>query len=205
MENLKKIVVVIVFILPIKLSAQSDTLMMNYFRRSYVSEVSGDYTNAISVLKDHNKDNLYEINLRLGWLYYLAKDYPTSVNYYDKAIKQMPYAIEARLGIVYPLGELASWDLVLAQYNAILKSDPQNTKANYKLGLIYYYRKDYNTAIKYFEKVVNLYPFDYDSLLMLAWSKLFAGNSTEAKILFNKVLLSHPADTSAKDGLSRIK
>lgn len=44
--------------------------------------------------------------------------------------------------------------------------------AGYWLGVIYYNRKDYINANKLFEKVVNLYPLDYDSGIMLAWTKL---------------------------------
>ncbi len=204
MENLKK-AIVILFFAPFAVSAQTDSALVNAFSKSYSLEVSGEYSKAILPLKEFTKDNQYEVNLRLGWLYYLAKDYPSSVACYDKAIRLMPYAIEARFGIVYPLAELGSWDLVVGQYNEILKSDPQNSKANYKLGSIYYYRKDYVSAIKCYEKVVNLFPFDYDSMLMLAWSKLFSGNAPEAKVLFGKVLLNRPGDVSAKDGLSRIK
>ena len=57
----------------------------------------------------------------------------------------------------------------------------------------------------YFEKVVNLYPFTYYALLMDAWCNLNLGKYTQAKILFNKVLLVSPGDASAKDGLSKIK
>jgi Flp pilus assembly protein TadD len=52
--------------------------------------------------------------------------------------------------------------------------------------------------------VVNLYPFDYDGLLMYAWSNLQIGKFKEAKILFNKVLMLSPNDKSALEGLAII-
>lgn len=71
----------------------------------------------------------------------------------------------------------------------------------HRLGLIYYGKEDYEEAKKYFEKVVNLYPFDYDGLSMLAWSYFKLNNFREAKVLFQKALLHTPTGTSATEGL----
>jgi Flp pilus assembly protein TadD len=67
--------------------------------------------------------------------------------------------------------------------------------------MMYYYRADYNGALKYIEKTANMYPFDYYSVLMLAWTNLKLGRSREAEVLFNKVLLISPDDKSAEEGL----
>jgi tetratricopeptide (TPR) repeat protein len=71
----------------------------------------------------------------------------------------------------------------------------------HRLGLILYGKEDYESAKKYFEKVVNLYPFDYDALTMLGWSYLKLNNIREAKVLFQKALLHTPGGTSAMEGL----
>lgn len=73
------------------------------------------------------------------------------------------------------------------------------------MGSIYYNRGKYDKARVYLEKVVNLYPFDYDSLLLLAWTKLNLGQYGEARALFQTVLLNRPNDESALSGLSKIK
>jgi len=52
---------------------------------------------------------------------------------------------------------------------------------------------------------VNLYPLDYDSVIMLAWTKLKLGKSNEAKVLFNHALTLRPNDKSAMEGLKLIK
>ena len=77
--------------------------------------------------------------------------------------------------------------------------------ANYRLGLIYYNRKNYEKASVYLEKVVNLYPFDYDSLILFAWNNFMLQKTREARVLFNKVLMYNPGDQSALDGLKLIK
>jgi tetratricopeptide (TPR) repeat protein len=147
----------------------------------------------------------YEINLRLGWVTYLAGLFTESSAYYQDAIKLKPYSIEAKFGVVYPASALGNWEQVITQYNDILTIDPQNTLANYRMGSIYYGRKDFVKAEKYLEKVVNLYPFDYDSMVLYAWTNLKLGKTREAQVLFNKVLLIRPKDVSALEGLALIK
>jgi tetratricopeptide (TPR) repeat protein len=156
-------------------------------------------------LKAYYNADSYEINLRLGWLTYLQGQFTESMSYYNKAIELMPYAIEPRLGVVLPASSLGNWDFVTGQYNKILAIDPNNTLTLYRMGLISYDKKDYNQAYQYFERVVNLYPFDYQSVLMLAWTNFKLGKTREAKILFNKALLYYPEDSSAKEGLALIK
>jgi tetratricopeptide (TPR) repeat protein len=175
------------------------------FSSSYDKETKKDYTSAIAAIQGVYDAKSYEINLRLGWLYYEAGQYKESIGSYKIAIDLMPYSIEAKLGYVYPAAALGNMDDVANQYTAILAIDPQNTTANYRMGYIYYDKKDYATAYKYFEKVVNLYPFSYDGLLMYAWTNYQMGKTREAKILFEKVIWLSPGDKSATEGVSLIK
>jgi len=117
----------------------------------------------------------------------------------------MPYSIEARLGYALPASAMGNWDQVITKYNEILSIDPENYTTNYRIGMIYYGRKDYEKSIKYFEKIANMYPFDYDAIQMYAWSNYQLGKLREAKVLFNKTLLIRPGDSSAMDGLGLIK
>lgn len=206
METLRRISLVTVFsLLFVGLMAQNTAVTQAAFVKSYESEKSGNYLAAINTLKTVYKADSYIVNIRLGWLSYLAKQYTESIKYYEKSISLKPYAIEARFGCVKPLSALESWEKVKAHYLEILKIDPQNTVANYWLGVIYYNRKDYANATKLFEKVVNLYPLDYDSVIMLAWSKLSSGKSADARVLFNQALILKPDDSSALSGLKQIK
>jgi tetratricopeptide (TPR) repeat protein len=206
METIRKILLTTGFtLLVVCVMAQSPKAIQDAFSRSYVSEKDGNYYKAITDLKVVYNNNDYIVNIRLGWLYYLAKQYTESIRYYEKSISLKPYAIEAHFGCVKPLSAIESWEKVKAQYIQILKIDPQNTVANYWLGVIYYNRHDYLSATKLFEKVVNLYPLDYDSVIMLAWTKLRLGQSTDATVLFNQALIIRPYDASALAGLKLIK
>lgn len=207
MDILKKVLFVIIigFTFISFTQAQDYKLIQDAFEKSYLYEYSGDYSKAIDGLKSVYSEESYETNLRLGWLTYLAGFFTESTAYYQKAMELKPLSIEAKFGYVYPASALGNWEQVKKHYNDILQIDSQNTVANYRLGSIYYGNEDYTSALKYFEKLVNLYPFDFDGLLMYAWTNLKLGKFREAEVLFNKALMNRPNDKSALEGLELIK
>lgn len=206
MENLKFCFILLVtLIINASYTFAQDDKILEAFSKSYQNETNLDYNQAIKDLTEVYLADSYEINLRLGWLNYKAGNYDESMNKYQTAINLMPYCIEAKLGYNLPASAAKLWDKVIETYEKILLIDPQNTFVNYQLGNIYYSRQDYFKANSLLEKVVNLYPFGYDALLMYAWSNYQLGNFREAKVLFNKVLLLSPKDTSALEGLGLIK
>jgi tetratricopeptide (TPR) repeat protein len=186
-------------------SAQYSDRILKTFEQSYALEKTGDFRKAINLLKEVYQEDSYEINLRLGWLNYNAGLFDDSKVNYRKALAVLPYSEEAKFGIILPLSARGEWDEVIRYYNQILANNPGNTVALYRLGLIYYNRKDYIQAARNIQKVVDLYPFDYDGLLLMAWINLQLGKSREARVLFNKVLLYSPGDASALEGLGLLK
>jgi len=206
MEILKKIIVATSFaLLTLNNIAAQDAAQQEAFNNSYTLEYKGEYAKAADAIKKVYDEKSYEINLRAGWLNYEAGLYTESQNYYKKAVVLKPNSLEAKFGYIYPTAALGNMDQVIIQYNKILEMDPQNTTANYQMGLYYYNKKDFPSANKYFEKVVNLYPFGYDALLMYAWTNYQLGKTKEAKVLFKKTLLVSPTSKSALEGLSLIK
>ena len=205
--NLKKsfFTGIMIMVLPIMASAQDFKTIRDAFQESYIQEATGDFSSAINSLKSVYDEKSYEVNVRLGWLSYQAGLFTESVAYYNKAIEIMPYALEPRFGIVYPGAAMGNWSMVIAQYDKILEISPNNSIAMHRLGLIYYGRQDYESARKNFDKVVNLFPFDYDALSMLAWSHFQLKNFREAKVLFQKALLHTPTGTSALEGLELLE
>jgi tetratricopeptide (TPR) repeat protein len=185
--------------------SQNQALLEEAFKNSYTYETNAEYSKSIEVIKKVYDESSYEINLRLGWLNYQAGLFTESIAFYNKAILLMPMSVEARLGFVMPAAALGNWTQVIGRYNEILKIDPNNYTVNYRMGSIYYGKQDYQTAYKYFEKIANLYPFDYDALYMFGWTNYKMGKMREAKVLFGKALLNKPGDSSAKEGYDLIK
>lgn len=175
------------------------------FEKSYVFSSKEAYKDAISTMQKVYSPSSYEINLRLGWLSYMGMEGLESIKYYRKAIGIMPASTEPRWALINVYVALENWVEVEKLYLSILKLDPKNELAHYKLGLIYYYRADYLSAKKYFDVSLNLSPFSYDNMLMSAWTNYFLGNKNDAFVLFNKVLLYSPNDSSALQGLELIK
>jgi tetratricopeptide (TPR) repeat protein len=205
LKILKTGMMAILMVAAIHTKAQDSSSLSTAFSTSYTYENKGEHSKAIESLKKVYDESSYEINLRLGWLNYQLGLFTESIAYYNKAISLMPLSIEARLGFVLPASSQGNWEQVITRYNEILKLDPNHYTVNYRMGMIYYGRKDYQTAFRYFERIANLYPFDYDALLMLGWTNFQLGKLREAKVLFQKALLNRPYDTSAKEGLSLIK
>lgn len=206
MENLKFALIVFVTFVTIQSSlGQTDAVTRSAFADSYKAELIGNYADAVSDIKSVYQADSYNANARLGWLLFLSRQYTESVGFYEKAIRLKPYVLEARFGLIKALNALESWDKVKEQYESILKIDDQNTTALYWLGVLLYNRKDYDGAARNLEKIVNLYPMDYGSVIMLAWTRYYQGKTADARVLFNQALLLSPDDASAISGLNLLK
>lgn len=205
MERIVTIILLITYFAITNALAQDKASPVKAFSESYTHEKSGDYTKAIESIKKVYATDSYEMNIRLGWLYYEAKNYKESMVYYNRAIQLMPLSIEAKLGYAYPAYAVGNKDAVITKYKEILTIDPNNYYGNYRLGLLYYEKNDFANAHKHFEKIINLYPFDYDAIIMSGWTYYRLNKLREAKVLFNKALLNKPNDASALEGLGLIK
>lgn len=209
METLRSVKKIVIVLLALTVSQkafpQNHQDLVKAFKTSYDLEAKKEYEKAFETLQKVYNENSYEINLRMGWLAYLNNQQEASLKYYKKAMELMPYAIEPCFGYAFPAAALNKWNDVLNIYDKILSIDPNNTIASYRKGLILYNQGDFSAAEKMFEKVVNLYPFDYDGLIMLAWTKFKMGKNQETKVLFQKSLLNRPGDHSAIEGLELVK
>ena len=121
----------------------------------------GDY---ISALKEFLKaeqiypDDPYLQN-DLGLVYKEKDRYDLSIHHFKKAVALNPDYADAKnnLGLVYMAQ--GNWDAAIAIFKEItgdlLYATPQNPLFN--LGLVYYNKKEYETAEKYFEDCLKYY------------------------------------------------
>jgi len=208
METLIKYKLLVFFIFSFTLLSAQDANFnktLEAFKTSYERENNEQIKEAISALTEVYDAASYEMNLRLGWLCYQAGQLNTSKNYYQKAIDLKPFAIEPKFGMTYPVYAMGNKQELISVYDDILKTAPNNTIALYNLGNVYFYQKNYEAAEKLFSKVVNLFPFDYDALIMLAHTNFHMKKFREAKVLNHKVLLFNPDDAIAKESLELLK
>jgi tetratricopeptide (TPR) repeat protein len=207
MKKFKKLPIFLVIALIGFTTAKSQNLALvqSAFETSYAYESNGLYSKSIETIKNVYDAKSYEMNLRLGWLSYKNGNLTESATYYKTAIEILPTSIEARLGYVLPESVLGNWDNVITQYLEILKFDPKNSTVNYRMGLIYYNKADFENSYKYLGIASALYPFDYDINLNYGWACLKLSKFDEAKTTLNRVLLISPKDAFALDGLKQIK
>ncbi len=157
----------------------------------------------LAVYKTNPND--YAINLHLGWLYYVTKEYSTSEKYYNNAVKISSNSNEALLGLTLPLSAEGKWDKITEIYKSILDKDPHNYAANLRLGEIYLTNKNYLNAKILFEVVWNDLPSDFSANLDLGWTYYYLGNSSKANEFFTNALIVDPENPSAKEGFKLTK
>lgn len=174
------------------------------FHSSISEEAIGNYEKAIEVMQViyKEKPNDYLVNIRLGWLYYLAKMNESSVKYYKEAIRISNNSIEALLGLTYPYSAMNNWSEIKSIYKKILDVDPKHYTSNLNLAKIYFNTADYLNSKIILEKLITSYPSDYAINLYLGWTYYYLGSQSNAYNHFVTALIVNPNDASAKEGLS---
>ena len=209
---MKKQLLVILILLPIFISVaqnnnSADEKLLT-FKNSIQEESIGKYAQAIlTLMKNYDKySDEYTINLRLGWLHYLNKDYDSSIKYYNNALAiSYNKSIEAMLGVTLPLSDRGDWDKVKDYYKMILDSDGNHYTANLRLGQIDLNTGNYLSAKSYLSKLIEMYPGDYETNLYLAWTYYYLGDNSTAYDLFIEVLTLIPGEKSALEGLKLVQ
>lgn len=174
------------------------------FKASVSEESIGNYGKAIKIIQELLRTDKrdYLVNLRLGWLHYLDKNYDESVKYYNEAVRLSDNSIEAMLGLTYPFSAQDDWAKVKDIYSSILDKDEYNYTANMNLGKIYFNSGSYLNSKIYFENIYENFPSDADANLYLGWSFYYLGDKSKAKDFFTNTLIVDSDNSSAVEGLS---
>ena len=192
--------------IPVSAFSLTYTEIKEAYQRSYIYEKSGDYTDAIKALMPVYKSypNGYTVNLRLGWLYYLAGRYADSEYHYKKALQAIPTSVEAVLGLMLPLMAQDRWSQVESLAYRILKTDYYNYYGNLRLSIALRHEKKFTMAEAVDRKMLTLYPTDINFLNELALSLLGEGKKLYAKTIFENVLILDPENVVAKEYLEKL-
>ena len=203
---MKKILLTSALLLFITIINAQKNELLTAFQHSYANEKNKEYAKAAydleSIYLNHMSN--YEINLRLGWLKNSSGDLKESEMYYSKAIELKPFAIEALYGKILPLIGQEKYPKVIQLCEKALTIAPNDSKAEYFIGLANYYKKNYLNSEKYLEKALNKYPFDLDINLMLGWTKLALGKKNEAISLFQVAQRNSPDNSRVKTAMDLI-
>lgn len=179
---------------PASTDTTSTEWITEQYHRSFRLEALASYREAIKALAPLHAayPSGYAINLRLGWLHYLAGNDSESEIYYRKAVGIAPGAAEPRIGLLLPLLAQAKWaDAELESYR-IIRDDPYNYYANLRLLIALRMQKKYELAIRQAEKLVRRYPADTLFLKELGLSLQADGQTDQARTVLQDVLTLSP-------------
>ena len=171
---------------------------------SFDAERGGDYDKALVHTERIVADagDFYLPNLRMGWLYYLKKEYGAAIIHYRKAAQLSPGALSALQGVMNCARALGDVEQEMQMAKAILLLAPMNYDANLRLAVLNYESQAYGVAGSYYRKLLALYPEDLQIANGLAWCCFREGLAKEAAALFRNVLVVHPNYLDAKIGLA---
>ncbi len=124
----------------------------------------------------------------LGWTQHLAKKDEAAAASLWEAIYRSPTSLQAfnAIGIVYLVRGDLSQAVVLHSWAALLKVD--NEIAHYNLSLAYQRLKQYDLAIAYAQKAIELEPSNPHPFVALAIAQWTAGDRTKAKTIFREAI-----------------
>jgi tetratricopeptide (TPR) repeat protein len=168
------------------------------------AEKNGRYDDALAFAKllRGQYGELYLVNLRSGWLFYLKKDYTSSLEAYRRASVQAPGSASALQGMASCYVELGYTEQAIQTSNALLAVIPMNYQANRRLADLYFQVKNYSRAEVLYLKLSNMYPEDLDVAAQLAWCYFSQGRGDAAQAIFQSVLIVAPNHASAQVGLN---
>lgn len=161
-----------------------------------------DAVRALAAVEDARPDD-YSVNLRLGWLYYLSKNYDDSRRRYERAIKALPNSIEAKLGYLLPLLATGRYDQAEAVARQVTRVDRHNYYANVRLAFALRMQRKYEQDERVIRRMVPLYPSDALVLTEFGLVRMAKGETTQARRVFSYVLTLHPQNPTAIHILSR--
>ncbi len=182
---------------------RSETAAAYY--KSYDHERRQNYEAAIKDLSAvyGANPNDYLVNYRMGWLYYLDRNYSEAIKHLKIALAVSPESIEVMNTIIPVYSAQADWPKVEAQSMAVLKIDFYNLTANYWYSHSLRMEKKYGPAIKVDRKMLTVYPTSATFLQQLG-ENLFLDNKKEESLsVFRKLKLLWPSNTVADQYLNK--
>jgi len=173
------------------------------FQASYAAEAERHFDAALAALDGvpEARRGAYAVQLRRGWLAYLAGHHAESVAAYTKAISAEPDSVEPRLGLSLPQMALHRWVDVEKTAGEVLSRDPGSYLGLMRLGLAQYSLGKYGEAEGSYQKVVTLHPADIDARSGLGWALLKQKKKSAALSHFNAILELSPSHPAAKEGV----
>lgn len=170
------------------------------YKKSYDYETMQKYEKAIKSLSEvyKNYSDSYTVNYRLGWLYYLNKNYKNALVHLNTALSVFPSSIEVlnTIDLVYVAQQ--DWNKLEENAIKIINIGYYNTYANYWYSFSLKKQGKYDLALKVDYKMLALFPSSVSFLTELAENLYLSGNMELADKEFKNVLILDSLNETAK-------
>ena len=207
---MKKILVIFLLIFLFAVLFSEDLTfkeIQSAYKKSFDYEIMQKYDKAIKALSDVYKHypESYTVNYRLGWLYYLKKNYSNAYNHLAKALAVFPSSVEVLNTIDLIYAATQEWSKLEANAIKIINIDYYNSYANYWYSYALKKQGKLDLALKVDYKMLTLFPTSVSFLSELAENLYLSGNIKEAKEKFQDVLILDNLNETAKYYLKLIE
>ena len=184
----KIVLTLIVLLLSIVLLAEERTI-----NDSYNFEARSDFQNALSVMNELSAkeptDAFYRI--RTAWLQYLLGSYTEAIQSYQQSIKLLD-CLDAYTGIINCQLALGNYSEAIRVADSQLTIHKQNPTLLSKAAYAAYLKKDYTLAASYYQRAIDLYPWDMETRGYLINNLYLAGQTNEAKRQYQALKKNSP-------------
>lgn len=179
-------------------------LAKSYYGKGMIEESIKTSEVALNLHPKHLKTLLF-----LSSLYKSLKNMEQSLNYFEKAVNVVPSKVKIRLEYAQSLTFAKKYEKAIEEYEYLLRKMPDNPMIYNNLGIIHYYKNDFEKAVKYLSKEVELHS-NPNSYLILGLSYGRLKRYSEAVNYLEKYLIhSNVKDMSlrkkAEEALSFFK
>ncbi len=205
MKKLISMILMILFFLALFSADKLD--IQGAYKKSYDYEIMQKYDKAIKALSEvyNAYPKTYTVNYRLGWLYYLNKNYSNALEHLNAALKVFPSSIEVMNTIDLVYAATQDWEKLESNATKIINIDYYNIYANYWYSYALKKQNKLDLAMKVDYKMLTVYPASETFLTELAENMYLSGNIKAAEENFRNVLILNSLNETAKYYLDLIE
>jgi tetratricopeptide (TPR) repeat protein len=195
---------ILALLVTVSLWAYEDFVRKAYYD-SYNYEKMENYADAVRAIQVVYKryPKAYTPNFRLGWLFYLNKNYADAIRHYKAAIAVVPTSAEAKLGLIRVFQAQQKHDEAKRLIYDILQSDLYNYYANRYLVDSLNVTGELDLSLKVIYKMLAYYPTDVFFLTAMAQIYARQKQTKLAESVFADVIILDPVNPEALEYLNR--
>jgi tetratricopeptide (TPR) repeat protein len=176
------------------------------YHQSLKHEAQKRYVAAIADLKPIylHYPNTYTVNYRLGWLFYLNKNYANAIDHLNKATVILPQSIDSTRIKIYIYQAKDDWVEVETLSVQILKKDYYNICGNYWYSVALKIQGKFALSIKIANKMLAIQPTSEIFLQELAENLFLCASVDDSYALFTNLYILYPHNKTALYYLKKI-